>query len=126
MTDNGIGIILIFAQELLSTRERYLVDIFVDILSCHTDSSIAHCESTFLGINRHSHLQLTKFIFIFTTRSKSLQLLCCIYGIRHKLTKENFVVAIQKLLNNGENIFSSYPNRSFLHHFLYCSFIVNR
>ena len=50
MTDNRIGVVLVFLQEVIHTREGDLVDILIDLLSCHTDTTVADGKCSFLFI----------------------------------------------------------------------------
>jgi len=113
VSDDGVCIFLIFVKEVVGTRESNLVDVLVDFFGGHTDTSVADSDGFLVDI--HLYGQVAHFALEITLRSVSLQLLGSVNGIRHQFTKKNFVVAIQEFLDDGENIFGSYPNVSFLH-----------
>ena len=50
-----------------------------------------------------------------THRGESLQLLGGVHSVGYQFAKENLVVAIQEFFDDGEYVFSGYPNVSFLH-----------
>jgi hypothetical protein len=41
VSDNGIGFVFVFVEEVGDTREGYLVDIFVDLIGSHSYASVA-------------------------------------------------------------------------------------
>ena len=122
VTDDGIGAILIFGKEFFSTRESDLVDVFIYIFGIHAYTHITHGESACLFVDAYGNLQVAEFTFIFADRWERFELLSGIYGIWNQFTKKNFVVTVQKLFDNGENVVGSYPNSSFWHDFY--SFII--
>ena len=56
MSDDRIGVILIFFQELLGTREGYLVDVFVDIFRCHAYTTVADREGSGFFVDGDFHV----------------------------------------------------------------------
>ena len=119
VTDDGIGGVLVFLEELLGSREGDLVDVLVDFLGCHADAAVAHGERSGLLIDGDGHAQPFGRAFEFTGSREGFELLGGIDGIAHELAQENLVITVQKLLDNGENVVSRYPNCSFWHIFLY-------
>ena len=61
MTDDGVGVILVFLQKIIGARESYLVDILVNLGCGHTDTAVAHRD----GILAHGHMnrQVTHLTF---------------------------------------------------------------
>ena len=115
VTDNCICIILIAFKEVSSTREGNLIDILFNLFGRHTNTAVADGKRLCLGINLHLHGQVAQFTAYFATRTECLQLLRRINGICHYFTKEYFVIAVQKLLDDGEDVLRSYSNLSFFH-----------
>src|SRR5699024_161680 len=58
---------------------------------------------------------IANFTLELTDRGECFQLLCSINRVRNQLTEKNFMITIQELFNDGEDILSSYPNITFLH-----------
>ena len=116
MSDNGIGIILIFLQEVVSAGEGYLVDIFVDFIGCQSQAAVGYGQ----GILAQGDVdgEVAQVALEVAHRGKGLQLLCGVHGIGHQFAEEDFVVAIQEFLDDGEYILCGYPNISFLHNYV--------
>ena len=108
MTDYACAVFLIFVKELSSARESNLVDELVDLLGCHTDTLIAHSECTCFWIDSNIDFQIVGVALKLSCTSKSLELLCSIDSIAYKLTKENLVVAVKKLLDHREDVLGGY------------------
>ena len=115
VTDDGICIVLIAFKEVGSAREGNLIDILFNLLGRHTNTTVADGKRLCLSINLHLYGQVAKFSAYFATRAECLQLLRSINGVCHYFTKENLVIAIQKLLDDGENVLRSYSNLSLFH-----------
>ena len=92
MTDDGIGLILIFIEEISNAREGNLIDVFVNFLLCHSDSMVTDSERTLVFIEEDLNLQVVCIAFEVTLLSKSLQLLRSIHSVGNHLAKENFMV----------------------------------
>ena len=60
MTDDAVGIILIFAQKLFGTREGYLIDIFLDVVGIHADAAVADGQRAGLFVDVHPDIQFAK------------------------------------------------------------------
>ncbi len=110
-----VCVVFVFVEKVVCAREGYLVYIFVDFFGSHTDTPVAHCESSRFFVEFHMHRQVAQFTLEIVFHGISLELLSCIYGIGHYFTEKNLVIAIKKLFDNGENIFSSYPYCTFCH-----------
>ena len=61
MTDDGIGIFLVFIKEVIGSGESNLIDVFVDFFGGHTYASVADgdCFLTYI----HLYGQVTHFAF---------------------------------------------------------------
>ena len=81
MTDYCVGVVLVFVEEVLSSRKGDLIDIFVNVVGCHAYTVIADCERSGIFVNLHIHFQIVGFSAEFAHRSQCLELLCGIYGI---------------------------------------------
>ena len=113
VADNGL--ILVLRHKLLGTREGDLVDVLIDLLGCHTDTRVRYGQRASRLIDRNTNGQIAQLALELANRRERAQFLRCIYGIRNQLTQENLVIRIEKFFDDGENIFSCYPNFSVLH-----------
>ena len=108
MSDNLILIrlILVLVQEILSSGERNLVNIFLHLIRGHTDSVIDELNGLLVRI--HANLNLILIILGQNRLSDQLQLLQlrdCVRTVGHQLAKENIMIRIQPLLYNRKYIF---------------------
>ena len=83
MTNNGLRIVFVFFEKFLSARKSNLIDVFLNLGSRHTNSTVGNCKRTFLLIYRNAHSQVAQFTFKIANRSQCFQFLSCIYGVRH-------------------------------------------
>ena len=81
MTNDGIGVILIFLQEVVGSRKRNLIDVFVYFFCCQADTMIGYGNR--ILTQRHVHSQITGFTLKLTDRSQCFKLLRSIDGIRN-------------------------------------------
>ena len=81
MTNDIIGIVLVFLQEVVDSRECYLVDILVDFLLGHTDTAVADCKCTLLLVEAYSHGQVAQLALEVALFGKCLHLLRSVNGI---------------------------------------------
>ena len=118
MTDNGVGTVFIFCQEILGAREGNLIDIFVNILGCHTDAVITDGKRAGLFIDFDIHTCVAHLTLEIAERCKSIQLLGGVDCVRHQLAQKDFVVAVKKFLDDGENVLGGYTDSavSFCHY----------
>ena len=115
MPNDGIGIILIFIQEIRHTRERNLIDIFLNLLGRHTNTIIANRDGLCRLIQRDAHRQIAQFAFIIALLGQRFQLLCGINSVAHQLTQKYLMIRIEELFYHGEDILCRNPNITFLH-----------
>ena len=83
MTNNGLRIVFVFFEKFLSARKSNLIDVFFNLSSRHTNSSVGNCKCSFIFIYRNAYGQVAKFTFKFANRSQGFQFLSCIYCVRH-------------------------------------------
>lgn len=65
------------------------------------------------GVERHVHGEVALFALEVAALGQGLQLLRGIYSVRYHLTQENLMVRIEKLFDDGENVFSRNPDVTF-------------
>ncbi len=117
MPDNRIGIVLILFQEIIGTGKGYLIDILINFLSCQADTVIGNGNG--ILAKRNMNGKVTQFPFKFTDGSQCIQFLGSINSVRNQFAKKNFMIAIQELFYDRENVFCCNPNISFLHNNVY-------
>lgn len=115
MANDGRSIVLILFQEVIRTRKGYLVDVFVNLLGCHSNATVRNRKSPFRLINADANRQIAHFTLEVALHGQSLELLGCVYGIAHNLAEKNLMVAIKKFLDNRENVLGSDSDITFLH-----------
>ncbi len=58
VSDNGVGVVLVFVEKIVHAGEGYLVDIPVNLLLGHTDASVAYGQRTLLCVEAHMHSEV--------------------------------------------------------------------
>ena len=92
MTDNGICVILVLVEEVVHTRESNLIDVFVNLFFCHTDTTVTDGKRTLFAIQFYLNGQITQLAFVVTTISQRLQLLRSIHSVRYHFTKKDLMI----------------------------------
>ena len=110
VSDDGSGIVLVFFQEVGGSAEGNLVDVAVNFFGGHTDTAVADGEGAGFGI----HLHLDGEVLVFAFGGEGLQFLRGVDGVGHNLTQEDFVVAIEEFLDDGEDVLGGDTDVSFL------------
>ena len=90
MTDDRL--ILIFCKELLGTREGNLVDVAVDLVGSHTDTTVADGECLVLLIGADVDRKVAQCALELALRREGFEFLRSIYSVRHQLAQEDFVI----------------------------------
>jgi len=114
----SVGGVLVFLQEFLGAAEGDLVDVAVDVAGVHADASVRHCQRASLFVNFDTHVQLTQLALELAEGGEGLQFLRGVDGVGHQLAQEYLMVAVQELLDDGEDVFGCYPNFSGCHNLL--------
>ena len=94
MPYNGISCIFVFCKKFLCSGECYLVNVFINIISIHTNTMIRYSKSPCIFIDWYNHFQITKFSFIIAERWQSLDFLCSINSIWNKFSEKNLMITI--------------------------------
>ena len=81
VTDDGVGIVLVFLQEVIGTGEGNLVDVFVDFFGCHTQTTVTDGDGTVVLVGFYADGQIAQFPFELTGSRQCFQFLSGIYGI---------------------------------------------
>ncbi len=92
MSNDVVGIVLIFLEEVVDARESNLVDVLVDFLFGHTDTAVRNRNGALVGIQCHMYCQVTQFALELALLSQRLQLLRGINSVRNHLAQENLMV----------------------------------
>ncbi len=104
MSDDGFCLVLVLVHELLSARERDLVDVLVHLLGGHTDTMVAHGEGVLVFVYQHAHTCIAEVALGFTYTGEGLQLLRSVHGVTNQLTEKYLVVRVQELFDDGEDV----------------------
>ena len=125
MADNGISIVFKLIEKIFCTGKSDLIDIFFNFFGSHTNTVVAHGKRSGFGVELYGHLQVVGFALKFACISECFEFLRSIYSIRYDFTKKDFVVAIKKLFNDGENVAGGYPDTSFCHNYIEFFMLIN-
>ena len=104
MPDDGGGIVLVFLQKVGSTAEGNLIDIAFDFVGSHTDTAVADGQRAGLSIHLDLDGKILHVAHALALGSKRLELLGSIDSVGDDFAEENLVVAIEELLDDGENV----------------------
>ena len=119
VTNDSHLVVLILIEELLCSREGYLIDVLLDLLSSHTDTTVTDSDRLSISIEANGDLQVTQLTLELACRGQCTQLLRSIYGIGYQLTKENIMFTVEELLDDGEDVLTRHPNLTLLTHRVY-------
>ena len=92
VADYGVGVVLVFVEEVVYAGECNLVDVFVDFLFGHAYAVVAYCQSLVLFVKRYAHGQVAKLSLELAFLCQCLHLLRCVNGVAYHFTQENLVV----------------------------------
>ena len=115
----GIGIVLVFVEEVVDAREGNLVDILVYLLLGHSDASVADGQRAGILVQAYSYRQVAQLSGEVAFLGEGLQLLRSIRSVRHHLAEEYLVIRIQELFNYGEDVLCSNPDVALCHVFIF-------
>ena len=118
MADDAADLVLVFLQELARGRERDLVDVLVHFLPGHADAFVDDLQGLLLLIQLDTDLEVSEFSLAVAGSGERLQFLGGVHRVRDQLAKENLMVGIQELLDDGENVLGGYTDLSFVCHML--------
>ncbi len=92
MSYDGVGLILVFGEEVGDAGESYLVDILVYLLSRHAYATVTDGQRLGVGVELHAHGQVARLALEVAFLLEGFQLLRGINGVRYHLAKENLMV----------------------------------
>ena len=92
MANDGVGVFLVFIQEIIHARESYLVDIFLYLLLRHANTPVADGERLGILVQQYTHGQVAQFSLEVSLLSQRLQFLGSVHGVGHHFTEENLMV----------------------------------
>ena len=93
-----------------------MVDVLVHLFGVHADTSIADSEGLFLLVDFHLDGEVAQLAFELARGSEGFQLLRGVHGVADDFAQEDFLVRIQELLDDRENVFCLYSNVTCLLH----------
>ena len=115
MADDGVGILLVFLEEVVGAREGNLVDILVNLLGGHTDAAVADGQRASFLVNLNLYLEFAHFAGKFTLGGQRLEFLRGIYGVADEFAQEDVVVTVKKFLDDRKDVFGRNSDITFLH-----------
>ena len=118
----GLALGLELGDELLRAREGDLVDVLVDLFGVHADAAVAYGEGLFLLIHLHLDGEVAQFALELARGGEGFQLLRGVHGVADDFAQEDFLIRIEELLDDGENVFCLYSNVTGLHIVKYLNF----
>ena len=119
------GLVLIFGEEFLGSRECYLVDVTVDFLGIHSYASVGDGEGLLVGVDADADSHVAQLALELVLGGEGLQLLGCVDRVGYQLAKEYLVIRIQKLLDDGEYVLRRHAYFSVFHnHIFFCIYFL--
>ena len=115
VADDGVGVVLVFLQEVIGAREGNLVDVLVNLLLGHAHAVVADGDGALLLVEGDADGQVAQLAVEVALQLHGLQLLRGIDGVRHHLAQENLMVGIEELFDDGEDVLCRNPDVTFLH-----------
>ena len=120
MTDDVGTVLLVLLEELSGSRECNLVDVLVQLLSCHTNTIVTNSECASIWIDLDIDLEILNITLEVTSACNCLELLRSIYCIADELTEEDLMVGIHEFFNHRENVLGGYIDCTlFCHNFIF-------
>ena len=92
-----------------------MVDVFVDLLSGHTESAVADGQRLGIFVELDVNRQVAELALEVALLRQCLQLLRSIDSVGDHFTQENLMIGIQELFDDGENVLCCNPNITFFH-----------
>ena len=118
VADDGVCVILVLVEEVVGSRESNLVDVLLDFVSRHADTVIANGNGFGVFIDADTNLQVAHLTLEVAFACKGLELLSGIDSITDDFANKYFVVAIEKLFDDGEDILGCNPDVTLFHIYL--------
>ena len=115
MADDGIRVVLVLVEEVVGSREGNLIDVLLDFVGSHTDAVVTYCDCFSVFIDADTNLQVAHLAFEVAFAGKCLELLRGIDGVADDFANEDFVVAIEELFDDGEDILGCNPDVTLFH-----------
>ena len=114
----GVGV-LVLLQEVGGAREGDLVDVFVDFLGCHANAGVADGHGACRLVEDDFHLGGIRDFTHLAELGEHLALLGGVHRVGDELAQENFLIAVQELLDDGEDVVRRDVDRALMCHGLF-------
>ena len=112
MADDAADLVFVFLKEFPGRRKGNLVDVFVHFLFRHTDTAVDDPEDLLLLVEFEIDLELAELLLIVAGEGQGLHFLGGIHRVCDKLAEEDFVIAVEELLDDREDVFGRYADLS--------------
>ena len=110
---DDVRLVFVFFQELAGAGEGYLIDVAVYFVRRHAYAVVGDAEGFLFLVKLDFDLQVSHFSIEGACTGERLEFLGCVHCVRHKLAQEDFVVAVEELLDDRENVLGGYSYLSF-------------
>ena len=118
--DRLLGIcVLVLLEEVGGARKGDLVDVFVDFFRGHADAGVADGHGSCGFVEQDLHLRRVGDFSHLAEGGEHLALLGGVHRIGDELAQENFLIAVQELLDDGEDVVGRDVDGALLCHGLY-------
>ena len=115
MADDRITFLLVLLEEVFGTGEGHLVDVALHLISVHADAVIGDGEGLRFAIDSDRDHALRTLAAI-ASHGRHAALADRIHPITHQLPEEDFVAAVDGLLDDGEDVFGVNLNPALFQH----------
>jgi len=103
-----LDIALVFFDKFACGGKRYLVEVFVDFFGGHADAAIADGEGAFGFVDEDVDGEIAQFFVVGSAHGERLQFGRCVDGVGDEFAQKDFMLGIEKFLDDGEYIFGLY------------------
>ena len=115
MADDRITFLLVLLQEVFGTGEGHLVDVALHLISVHADAVIGDREGLRFAVDSDRDQALRPLAAI-ARHGRHAALADRIHPVTHQLPEEDFMAAVDGLLDDGEDVFGVNLNPALFQH----------
>ena len=115
MADDRITFLLVFFQEVFGTGEGHLIDVALHLIGSHADAVIGDREGLRLAIDSDRDHALRPLAAI-ARHGRHAAFADRIHPVAHQLPEEDFMAAINGLLDDREDVFGVNLNSALFQH----------
>lgn len=90
-----------------------MVDVFVNFLGGHANTTIADGKCFSLFVNGYMYCEVAQLAFEVALHGQSFELLCSVNCVAYYFAKKNLVIAVEEFLDNREYVLCGYTDITF-------------